>query len=105
MGCIGYIDEVVGIRVEIAAQRLTRFLDQAVELASQKEDRLPLQTSLPVLIGIEDRPGRSTVRAVIEEDNILIEKKLFPDGWHAAIIRERSMKCRSVQPGITIEHT
>ena len=93
MGGIGDVCQVVGVGIQIRSQRTAGSAQQVVVLAPQKENRLTFQAALPCLVVFEHGYRNGAERAVIEEDDIGIEKKFVFEGVHAVIIKR---KCKSI---------
>jgi hypothetical protein len=71
-------DHILRAGAQITAQRLARRLHQPVMTAIQKLTGLSLQLALPVLVGIEHRPRRCAVGAVIKiRDRRVEEEEVF----------------------------
>jgi polyribonucleotide nucleotidyltransferase len=80
--------QVVGSRSDEGAELGAGLLEQPREPAGDQLDRLALELELPRLVALEDRPRAGAERAMVEEDDVGIEKKELA---HAAeyVVRQR----------------
>jgi hypothetical protein len=84
---IGEIDDFVGCRSEVGCQLRTGVRHQCGGLSPEKGHRLPLQLTLPGLVGLEDRQRASTERAMVEEDDVRVEQEECFESRHGCVLQ------------------
>src|SRR5215510_1560280 len=84
---IGEIDDFVGRRSEVGCQLRTGVRHQCGGLSPKKGHRLPLQLTLPGLVGLEDRQRASAERAVVEEHDVRVEQEECFESRHGYVLR------------------
>ena len=77
MCCIGNVNQVIGICIEIFPENLARIFQKFIEFTTKKEHRLAFQTQLPVLIGFKNRLWSCAKGTVIQKGNGWIEQEVF----------------------------
>src|SRR5262249_46838363 len=89
---IGEIDDFVGCRSEVGCQLPTGVRHQGSGLSPEKGDGLPLQLTLPGLVGLEDRPRASAERAMVEEDDVRVEQEECFESRHACVLQRLAVR-------------
>ena len=86
--------EVLRPRAQERAERCTDIVEQALEPVAQEPDRLTLQLLAPRMLGIQHRPRRRAVRAVVEERDRGVELPVGGE-WrrHAPMMRQARVPC------------
>ena len=96
--CIRDVDQVIGVGVEVFAEYNPRLAQQGWQLSPEEQDGLALQPSLPGLVGFKYRPGRCSIRAMVEKDNCGIQEEMFFQRGHAPILTVREIQSSRCPP-------